>query len=139
MMIDGQQTEAKAFEPAAACGLTEMDTIKCPTCSEFSVCAERAKASGMNENLLTYMKIQNRLWKYDQEKRDRKARRAKAKRLAKKILKMQEEIAESQKELSEIFYNDERNRAFSHMERTCDPKNEEIRDALRLRMDRSGF
>ena len=113
------------------CGKTEMDIIHCPDCLDhFKECA--AKSKGLfHENVMTYMEINYELAKHQAERKKRLQDRAKCRSLAKSILKKRQQITEMQKEMSKIFYNDDLRRAFNHMERTCDPKNEKIREALR--------
>jgi hypothetical protein len=84
-----------------------------------------------NENVKAYYELQADLAIHETEEKDRLSRRAKARTLAKRILKEKAKVIAMQKELSEIFYFDGSNRAYGHMERTCDPKTEVIRDALK--------
>jgi hypothetical protein len=117
---------AKAFP----CGKTEMDITHCPDCLDhFTECAAKSRQL-FHENVMAYMEIQNELAKHKAADRKRKQQRAKCRSLAKRILKKRDQIKQMRKELSTIFYYDGLDRAFNHMERSCDPKNEKIRDAL---------
>jgi hypothetical protein len=118
---------------AYPCGKTEMDVIRCPDCLEhFKECAAKSVTKErLNETLLDYMALHYELSKHRAELKKRLHDRAKCRSLARRILKKKMEIEGMRKELSTIFYYDGLNHPFSHSERTCDPKNEKIREALR--------
>lgn len=115
------------------CGKTEMDIVHCPDCLDhFSECATKSRTKEkMHPNVQDYMAVMHEIAKHQAEEKKRRQQRAKCRSLAKGILKKKEQILEMRKELSKLFYYDGLDRAFNHMERTCDPKNEKIREALR--------
>jgi hypothetical protein len=110
-----------------------MDILRCPACLEhFKECAAKSETKEqLNETLQNYMALQNMLAINRAELKKRIHDRAKCRSLARRILKKKQQIEGMRKELSTIFYYDGLNRPFSHSERTCDPKNEKIREALR--------
>lgn len=117
------------------CGKAEMDIIKCPECLDhFRECIEKSKKQ-LGENVAAYMAVKFEIAKYAAEKKQRIKSRARAHSLAERILKRKAEIEALQKELSTIFYYDGQGRAFNHSDRTCWEKAENIRAALRLRLE----
>jgi hypothetical protein len=128
--FDGNCEIQKEHQKAYPCGKKEMDITHCPDCLDhFTECAKKSRHL-FHSNVMAYMEINHEIAKHKAEQQKRKQQRAKCRSLAKKILKKKQQIAEMRKELSKIFYYDGLDRAFNHMERTCDPKNEKIREAL---------
>ena len=80
--------------------------------------------------------LRERVQKWKEEEKDRKARVRKAHVLARQILKRTEEIKAMRKLLTDIFYFDGHNRAFNYADRAVfNAETEDIRKALSIEVE----
>jgi hypothetical protein len=114
------------------CGKTDMD-LSCPDCLDhFKECAKTSVERGREEdNVFAYMTIQYQIKKNESEQRCRALDRAKARNLAKRIMKRRDELLQLQKELSTLYFNDN---IFSFSERHNSVKFKMIMKALDVRV-----